>query len=456
MKRNSILLVNPWIYDFAAFDLWIKPLGLLYIDALLRRNGYRTHLIDCLDRFHPGLLQLQGKNLPKMKRYGIGPFYKEALEKPGVYASIKRKYGRYGMTEELFRRDLESVPRPDVVLVTSGMTYWYPGPFRVIQLVREQFPGVPVILGGIYATLCQEHATTYSGADVVVTGEGEVEALQRVDEMTGNHSMYWPDPDDLDSYPWPRYDSYRRLDWMPLLTSRGCPYRCTYCASYQLCRTFRQRHPLKVWEEIEYAYHKMHVKSFVFYDDALLVNASRHIHPLLDEVIKANLSCTFHTPNGIAPRAIDRELAGHLFRSGFKTVRLSFETASVQRQLEIGSKVTNDDLASAIDHLKTAGYQGKELDVYVMAGLPGQPYEEMVESVTFVARLGAKARLAFYSPIPGTTEWEKAIRMYDLDPRTDPLLHNNTIHPFHQSPSAEGSLEQVQALAKALNTAIDQ
>ncbi|MGD2036453.1 MAG: B12-binding domain-containing radical SAM protein, partial [Desulfobacterales bacterium] len=55
MKRDvpHILLVNPWIHDFAAYDFWAKPLGLLYLAALLRSHGLSVSYIDCLDRFHP-------------------------------------------------------------------------------------------------------------------------------------------------------------------------------------------------------------------------------------------------------------------------------------------------------------------------------------------------------------------------------------------------------------------
>jgi len=48
-KKKSILLVNPWIHDFAAYDFWMKPLGLLYVGAILRAAGYEVGLLDCLD-----------------------------------------------------------------------------------------------------------------------------------------------------------------------------------------------------------------------------------------------------------------------------------------------------------------------------------------------------------------------------------------------------------------------
>ena len=57
MKSNNILLINPWIYDFAAYDLWSRPIGLLYIGGLLKANGYRISLINCLDRYNNSFLK---------------------------------------------------------------------------------------------------------------------------------------------------------------------------------------------------------------------------------------------------------------------------------------------------------------------------------------------------------------------------------------------------------------
>ena len=65
MHKGNILLINPWIYDFAAYDMWTEPLGLLYIAGVLRENGYRANLINCLDRYHPDLLKLQNRKSPK-------------------------------------------------------------------------------------------------------------------------------------------------------------------------------------------------------------------------------------------------------------------------------------------------------------------------------------------------------------------------------------------------------
>jgi hypothetical protein len=224
-KKNrsgpEILLVNPWIYDFAAYDLWAKPLGLLYITSVLRTNGYGVRLLDCLDRRRSHLATAPGRT-----RFGCGKFRKEIVPKPPIYKNIPRRYGRYGISEDTFCQALAELPSPAAVLITSGMTYWYPGVFRSIELLRAFFPHTPLLLGGIYATLCPQHARRFSGVDQVITGEGELAALKAVDDICGRQS-HAENYDHLDALPFPAFDLYIKTDYACVLTSRGCPFRCT-------------------------------------------------------------------------------------------------------------------------------------------------------------------------------------------------------------------------------------
>ena len=170
MRQPRLLLINPWIYDFAAYDLWAKPLGLLYLAAILRRNGFTVDFIDCLSTRHSetsgGLKSERGKR----RKFGTGNFLRTPIPKPAGLKDIPRTYSRYGIIPEEFKAGLKAIDRPDAVLVTSLMTYWYPGVFEAIRLAKEIFPGVPVILGGIYATLCTDYARERSGADYVLSG----------------------------------------------------------------------------------------------------------------------------------------------------------------------------------------------------------------------------------------------------------------------------------------------
>ena len=127
MKNPKILAINPWIYDFAAHDLWGKPMGLLYILGFLRERGLNVDFIDCLDRHNPALLQLQGREAPHVRKYGIGPYHREVIPTPELIAYVPRRFSRYGLPEDIFRDELTKCPRPDAILITSVMTYWYMG-----------------------------------------------------------------------------------------------------------------------------------------------------------------------------------------------------------------------------------------------------------------------------------------------------------------------------------------
>jgi len=256
--KGQLLLVNPWIYDFAAYNSWIEPLGMLTIAAAVRGSGYGVTVIDCLAP-HAGM--------PRPHADGSGKLFKAVVEKPGVAALVPRRLGRYGLPVERFEAALAAAPAPDLVLVASGMTYWYPGVLEAIRRIRARFGGVPVALGGVYATLCPDHARQFSGADQVIAGPGVVAALRLADQVTGQDS----NPDrlaDPRSWPLPARDLVPR-SYAAVLTSWGCPYRCTYCASHRLQPAFIRREPDGLVEEIA-ACTRRGVRRFVFYDDALL------------------------------------------------------------------------------------------------------------------------------------------------------------------------------------------
>ena len=79
------------------------------------------------------------------------------------------------------------------------MTYWYPGVFEVIKRVKAHYPGVPIVLGGVYATICHEHALRFSGADYIVRGPGEAEILRIVAAIVKKEISVFPDVRNPDS-----------------------------------------------------------------------------------------------------------------------------------------------------------------------------------------------------------------------------------------------------------------
>ncbi len=428
-SNKSVLLFNPWIYDFAAYDFWIKPLGLLYIGAILQKLDYEVHLIDCLDRFHPKMVDFFGGETWASKADLSGKFHREIIEKPSSLKHVPRRYARYGMPPDIVRDLLHSFPPPDVILVTSFMTYWYPAVRDAVDLLRTIFPHTKIILGGIYATLCPEHAKKNVKPDFLICGEGEVQAVRLVAELLdgpGANFCYA----NLDELPFPAFDLYPDLRFVNLLASRGCPNNCSFCASRTLTSGYRRRSDQNIVDEIRYWHSAYDVSHFAFYDDALLHQADRYLKPVLRRIGDEGWMLNFYTPNGLTPRYVDQEIADLFFKTNIRSIRLSFETSNAERQKSMSAKVTNAELETALIHLERAGYNRSDIGVYILFGLPDQSMEEARESVHYVHDLGARVTVASFSPIPGTREWDAAVLSGAWNPQADLLLTNTTVYPI--------------------------
>lgn len=418
--RHTVLLVNPWIYDFAAYDFWNKPLGLLTIGAILDRLGYDVRLIDCLDRFDPEL------SPSAVRSDGSGKFHRERLETPANLRLIPRHYSRYGWPLQMVEERLARMPVPAAILITSFMSYWYPGVADMVRLLRRFFPNSPVILGGIYATLYPGHARTCIRPDHLITGEGEEAAVRLVARLCGGPGREYSYAQ-LDELPYPLYEKYPVLHSAALLTSRGCPYRCSFCASHLLTAGYRRRSVDHVVHEVRRWRETRQVTQFAFFDDALLFQAERHGKPLLRRLIELDLASHWHTPNGLQVRYLDAELARLMKACGFVTLRLSFESVEPSQQQ---NKVSAAELERALAHLEDAGFVRERIGVYVMMGLAGQTPEQVQRSIDYVHGLSACVHLASYSPIPGTTETALAQEQGWWSETEDPALANNSLYPL--------------------------
>lgn len=426
VKRDvpHILLVNPWIHDFAAYDFWAKPLGLLTLAALLRSHGLSVSYIDCLDRFHP-----KAPASDPSARCGRGPYLKTRIAKPPGLTDVQRTFSRYGIKPQWFEEDLRALPPPDLILITSLMTYWYTGVQETIAILRAIFPGTAIILGGIYASLCDKHAFKNAGADDIFCGPAEDALFDLIAKYTQDRATPRFNSQKLDTYPYPALDLQNRVNYVPLLTSRGCPFKCTYCASHFLNPIRMWRSPDSVLEEIKFWYQSYQVKDFVLYDDAFLVNAEQHAIPLLEKIIQADIHPRFHTPNALHIRGITSQTARLLFRAGFKTIRLGLETAEFDHRETIDRKVTQDDFRRTAKYLKEAGFEKHQLGAYLLMGLPGQELAAVEQSIRAVQQTQITPILAYYSPIPHTAMWPEAVAASRYDLEADPIFTNNSVLP---------------------------
>jgi len=425
-SKKNILFINPWIYDFTAYDFWLRPLGLLYIASLIKKHtDLQVSFIDCLDRYHP----LLDKKL-KTKPDGRGPFFKEEIQKPLVLKEIPRKYSRYGIPLSLFSSELDAVPQPDLVLVTCTMTYWYPGVQLVVELIRKKFGPIPVILGGVYATLMPEHAKSSSGADIILEGPGERSILPLLRKIFGDKFSPEYRFTKLEEIPWPAYELLKDKSVLPFLTSRGCPFDCSFCASPLLFEKFEQNLPSAVVDQIEKIHRIYKVQNLAFYDDALLLNRKNHIFPILERIVQKGLPIAFHTPNGLHVNEIDFEMASLLKKADFQSLFLSQESFDEKLLKRSCPKVKRGDLEKALANLEKAGYKRQQINIYHLVGLPGQDVTSIKEGILHIRRLGARPHLAYFSPVPGTRDWQWLVEKGRIKKDADPLIHNKLTFPY--------------------------
>jgi hypothetical protein len=120
INRPKILAINPWIYDFTAYNLWARPIGLLRFLRLLQLNNVEFTYIDFMD---PSSIYPPGSEIfseIKYKKNGTSSYPKTEIEKPPEFSKIKRKYYRFGIPQEILGEYLEEI-KPEIVIIGSEM-----------------------------------------------------------------------------------------------------------------------------------------------------------------------------------------------------------------------------------------------------------------------------------------------------------------------------------------------
>jgi hypothetical protein len=406
--KSKILLLNPPIYDFAAYDFWLKPYGLLSIAGYLRGRA-EFILFDYLDRLHP--FMTKQKEL-QFDEWGRGRFYCERVASPPCLVQIPRYFRRFGLPRSMFQHFLTKQQPCDFILVQTMMTYWYKGIQEVIEDVHKAWPKAKIILGGSYATLCSSHAQRL-GADFLMQGT-DMRPLWEYLNVT---------PDLKQPTLW---EAYEKLNVGALKLSDGCPFNCTYCSVPKVYGKFKARLLERSLAELQLLVERG-VENIAFYDDALLFDAEKVLIPFLEEVLKRDIKVNLHTPNALNARFITSELAKLMVQAGFKTFYLGLESASLQWQQRTGSKVSSNELAQAVKHLTAAGAEPTSITAYQILGHPYTDIQELEASMRFANSLGIRGMLADFSPIPGTPDGEYCRKWVDMD---EPLFHNKTVFPI--------------------------
>ena len=441
-KKFNLLFVNPWIHDFAAYDLFYRPLGLLNLAESIAEGPAEITVADLLDRFNPRWTQTFPHD--KDTDAGTGHFFREKIHKPDVLGHIPRYFSRYGVPFDIAKEFFRNLsPFPDAIFLTSHMTYWYTGVKETADLLKEIFPHTPLIFGGIYATLMPEHAQKTIQPDLLIRRQNFAPLIDWFNEKFRYH--YKP------KFPYRLrkvWDHYAALKHYPLITSIGCPYNCEFCAGHLLNPEFQQLEWTSTLEDIQWARTERDIDHFVFYDDALFVNPDNHIKPLLKAILKSWDGLTFHSPNGLFARFIDRELAELMAHTRFHKPRLSLESVTSKHSNLISNKVNRETYLNTIKYLHEAGYKAGDIITYIIMGLPGQAPEDVKETADVAFDAGSHVSLSAFSPVPGTPLYYKS----GLTKEDDPLLQNNSVYCY--TSSNREKWEEIRLHVKAMNEQI--
>jgi radical SAM superfamily enzyme YgiQ (UPF0313 family) len=450
--RPLALFINPPIYDFALFDLYLKPYGLLRLADWLSEAGYDVELLDYLDHTDPETQAVLGT--PRRKSDGTGKLFRDIrVERPKTLARVPRRYARYGVLRQSAERRLAAL-RPDVVLLSTTMTYWYPGLVEATQTARRLFGNTPVVVGGPYVCLCLRHARANVEADHHVVGEAwpilaEILSSLRLPTPLG------PPPDRL------LLHAPSLAESAPLRLNRGCPMRCDYCASPLLCPGFAAGRGEEAYRSMAAIIDALGTRRFAFYDDALLAAKEQAIKPFLRRAIAGRESAgsgrigpwgiSFATPNALHISLLDEETAALMARAGFTEIRLGYESSSAQFHASHDMKVAPGMLSRAVRMLRSAGFRGRQITAYVLAGLPGQRKDEILESVESVRKEGIRVSVAEFSPVAGTPLWERCLRESRYPLAEEPLFHNNSVVPMEWEGFTRDDLAEVKRAAREVS-----
>jgi len=361
---------------------------------------------------------------------------------------------RQGHTVYIYDGDVENISlekvlrdfAPDLVGITAN-TIQIKSAWRDAAAVKS-LSDIPVVLGGPHPTVLPTESVERPEVDIVVRGEGEstweelcqwrtfvslgrtmaegewpraISGLQSVPGISYqtpdgqvHHNPDRPVIEDLDSLPLPAYhlfkiDRYTNLQptvdhiegpSYPILTSRGCPYRCTYCSQIGP-RRWRMRSPENVVAEWRWLVRDLGAAEIGVLDDSFNINRQR-VLDICDLLIKEELT---HVPwimiNGIRANLVDKELLGNMKQAG--CIRSAFGVESGNQAIldsAIGKQLTLEQIRAAF---KAAKEVGMEAIGFFIIGLPGETEETMEDTIRFAIELDpVVANFSMAMPFPGT------------------------------------------------------
>jgi anaerobic magnesium-protoporphyrin IX monomethyl ester cyclase len=479
----KVLLINPPQTFFPGSEppAGNLPLGLMYIAAVLKRAGYPVEILDAF-----------------MVDYGF--------QEGGQTVNV-------GLPFERIKQEIE-LRKPDIVGIAGPFTCQIDNALKISNLAKNANKKILTVVGGPHVTLVpEEFLNEAKDVDVAVVGEGEYAMLEIVEAIEGKKPFSEirgiayrqgskviinpsrPFIQQLDELPYPDYDSvemelylspkkigYRSFQdrAISMITSRGCPFNCCFCAVHlHMGKGFRAHSAKYVLDHIQYVLDKFKVKNIFFEDDNLTLDVER-FEAICDGIIERKIKIGWETPNGIRADCLNFDLLKKMKQSGANSIFVGVESGDQQILDNVICK--NLDLNRVVEFARNAKKVGLKTGAFYIIGFPGETKTNMQRTIDFALDLKRKYDVGMHlfmaTPSYGTSLYrdciEKGYISKDLSwnafaearqPKGVPLITTNDFTPAEVKEIAAKALAEYKKLSlighikhprKALKTAFNQ
>lgn len=422
----KILLIDPPFKSFAGIFSLYFPLGLTYVAGAAKKAGHECKILDM------DAAEAKEGSLDFSKEYESYTSYVSALNDADH------------PTWQLMRR-LVRQQNPDLIGITA-LTTKFGSVIQTAKFCKELLPEVPILVGGAHASTMPDLTMQIPEVDFVLRGESDesfpdlLEAIEGKRDFSQVGSLSWknsgkivhnpdrPFANDLDALPLPdrsallNPENYSSEDMGIILTSRGCPFRCSYCF-HMWEKRVRYRSVASVIEEILEVHKAYGTTQFSIKDDSFTVK-KKHVLDLCEAFKKLPFKITFNCTTRVD--LLDEELLEAMKSAGCAQVALGIESGSAKILKETDKDITLDQVLKAAEMLNRHRlfWTG-----YFMIGLPDETEEDIGKTMKFLKKVKPfYGGLGVYNPFPRTKLFDQGVELGLLDPKPS-LEHFLTTNP---------------------------
>ena len=417
---KNMLLIAPPFYRLLASHYNGLHLGIAYIAAVLKEHGHFVKIYNA--DYYETTEYANQRQL--FENY---PSYKTILNDPDnpIWGEIKHNISSLA---------------PDLIGITM-LTANYKAAKIIAKIAKSLNNNVKVVVGGAHPTLDPEGTLAEKEFDYVIRGEGEYAFLELADkreeeEIKGLsfkkdnqmiHNESRPFIEDLDALPYPCRDSFlndtKYLDFGHIITGRGCPFSCAYCASPRLWQgTVRFRSISNVISELEYLQTNYNPPLIHFADDTFTLNKHR-AKEICRQIVNRRLEIRWVCDT--SADCLDKELVILMKNAGCTRIKIGVESGSDKILKAMRKGVTREKIRKAVGLIKE---HELPLTIYLMTGFPGETNEDLQQTIELARELDAEYySLGIVAPYYGTEIWN------DLEKSGNKPAKEHWDYFYHQS-----------------------